>query len=58
MFTEEFYTKINEIKEMREYLASTDWYYSRKIDTGEEVPENVATKRAEAREFIRSQEDA
>ena len=45
--------KINEYKD---YLHSTDWYYARKIETGEEVPEEVVTKRAEARDFIRSQE--
>lgn len=47
--------KINEYKD---YLQSTDWYCARKIETGEEVPEDIVTKRAESREYIRSQEDA
>ena len=44
-------------KEYKVFLASTDWYYARRIETGEEVPEDVAIKRTEAREYIRSQED-
>lgn len=35
------------------YLNSTDWYYARKAETGEEVPTEVIAKRQEAREFIR-----
>ena len=46
------------IVEAKDYLASTDWYYARSIETGEEIPEDVVIKRTEAREFIRSQEDA
>lgn len=38
-----------------EYLSNTDWYYSRKIETGEDVPAEVSTKRVEARDFLRSQ---
>lgn len=40
------------------YLSSTDWYYARKAETGEEVPEDIVAKRIEAREFIRANEDA
>lgn len=43
--------------ESKEYLSTTDWYMARKVETGEEVPSDVAIKRTEAREFIRSQED-
>lgn len=39
------------------YLASTDWYCARKVDTGEEIPTEIVTKRAEAREYIRSIKD-
>lgn len=46
------------IAEYKAYLVSTDWYMARKVETGEEIPEDVAIKRTEAREFIRSQEDA
>ena len=31
------------------YLASTDWYVTRKAETGVEIPEEVSIKRAEAR---------
>ena len=31
------------------YLASTDWYFARKAETGEEVPADVLAKRAAAR---------
>jgi len=31
------------------YLRKTDWYAMRKADSGEEIPEDVQTKRAQAR---------
>lgn len=34
------------------YLASTDWYYARKAETGEEVPADVVQKRLEARALL------
>jgi len=34
------------------YLASTDWYASRKADTGEAIPSDIAERRAEARAAI------
>jgi len=34
------------------YLASTDWYASRKSDTGEAIPTDIATARVAAREAI------
>jgi len=34
------------------YLDSTDWYASRKSDTGEAIPAEVITARAAAREAI------
>lgn len=42
------------LDEAQAYLNSTDWYYARKAETGEEVPVEVVTKRQEAREFIRN----
>lgn len=54
----EFINKSIKCNEYKSYLSSTDWYYARKIETGEEVPEDVSIKRTEAREFIKSQEDA
>lgn len=40
------------LAEAQAYLTSTDWYFARQADTGEEVPEEVKAKRAEARTFI------
>ena len=34
------------------YLASTDWYASRKADTGEAIPSDIVTARAAARDAI------
>ena len=34
------------------YLESTDWYASRKADTGEAIPSDIAALRAAAREAI------
>ena len=34
------------------YLASTDWYASRKADTGEAIPSEITTLRAAARAAI------
>jgi len=36
----------------REYLAETDWYLTRKFETGAAVPQDVLIKRQEAREAI------
>jgi hypothetical protein len=38
----------------KKYLSNTDWYYARKLETGDEVPADVIAKRIEAREFIRN----
>lgn len=42
------------LQEAQAYLNSTDWYYARKAETGEEVPVEIVAKRVEAREFIRN----
>lgn len=42
------------IVEYKTYLKDTDWYYARKLETGEDVPTEVISKRVEAREFLRS----
>lgn len=42
----------NKIAEFQYYLASTDWYVSRNMETGKPIPEEVKKKRAEAREEI------
>ena len=39
-------------KTSRDYLASTDWYISRKSETAVAVPADILTKRAEARAAV------
>jgi len=48
---------LQELEELKEYLKSTDFYYVRLAETGEEVPVEVITKRTEARNRIRELED-
>lgn len=36
-------------EDAREYLASTDWYVTRKAETGTEIPQEVLDARAAAR---------
>jgi hypothetical protein len=45
--------ELAKVQELKAYLASTDWYYARQMETGEAVPEEIKTKRLEARETIR-----
>ena len=33
----------------KKYLTDTDWYVTRKAETGKAVPEDILTKRAQAR---------
>lgn len=40
--------------EALKYLADTDYYYPRFLETGEPVPEDVVLKRKEARDFLRA----
>lgn len=40
-------------QEAQQYLQETDWYVIRQADSGEPVPEEVKTKRADARERIK-----
>jgi len=47
----------NEIKQymiidLKKYLSNTDWYVTRKIETGKEIPEDILNQRNEAREEI------
>lgn len=49
--------KKSDIIVAQKYLTSTDWYYARQLETGEEVPADVVTKRLEARAYIREVED-
>lgn len=43
----------NDIEKSKKYLKDTDWYYARKLETGEDVPQDIVTKRIEVRESIR-----
>ena len=36
-------------KRARRYLAETDWYVTRKAETGTAIPNDILTKRAQAR---------
>lgn len=44
---EQVQAKVN--AEARVYLASTDWYVIRMIETGEDIPAEILTERAAAR---------
>lgn len=39
--------------EARRYLASTDWYVIRQVETGVEVPQQILDKRAAARAAVK-----
>ena len=39
-------------KRARNYLASTDWYVIRKLETGVEIPQDILDARQAARESI------
>ncbi|HSQ98090.1 MAG TPA: hypothetical protein VLL98_05245 [Rickettsiales bacterium] len=41
-----------EILELKQYLAETDWYYARQLETGETIPNNIKQKRIESRNRI------
>ena len=38
----------------RKYLAETDWYVTRKSETGKAIPDDILTKREEARAKVKS----
>ena len=44
------------IDKAKQYLTQTDWYCSRKVDSGKEIPQEVILARAAAREFINANE--
>ena len=37
----------------RKYLAETDWYVTRKAETGKAIPDDILTKRQEARDKVK-----
>ena len=38
----------------RKYLTDTDWYVTRKAETGKAIPDDILTKREEARAKVKS----
>lgn len=40
------------IASLQNYLDNTDWYVTRKQETGKEIPEEILTARREARDRI------
>lgn len=42
----------SELRTYEQYLTDTDWYVVRYMDTGVAIPDDVKTKRQEAREAI------
>tara|TARA_Y100000114_G_scaffold142787_1_gene149690 strand:+ start:1739 stop:2074 length:336 start_codon:yes stop_codon:yes gene_type:complete len=49
---EQALTSEQKIIEAKVYLSETDWYVIREADSGKEMPSDIKTKRAEARETI------
>jgi hypothetical protein len=45
-------TQTQKQAEARAYLNSTDWYVIRKLETGAEIPTDIAKARQEARETV------
>lgn len=43
-----------QIAEAFSYLRETDFYYARKMETGEDVPLEVVSKRIESRNLLKS----
>lgn len=46
------------LQEAQAYLNSTDWYYARKAETGEDVPVEVVEKRLASRKLIQDNKGA
>lgn len=44
--------RLSQIAEYKTYLTDTDWYYTRQMETGKEVPDDVVAKRIEYREWL------
>lgn len=50
------YDILQQVKLYKTYLNDTDWYYARLQETGVAVPEEVVSKRIEARTYIQENE--
>ena len=42
-------SSVHRVGMAKSYLANTDWYVSRKSETGTAIPENILARRAQAR---------
>lgn len=51
-FTAEQQNILFKIMDLRSYLYKTDWYVTRKLETGKEIPEDILNKRKKVREEI------
>jgi len=49
---QQLFAQIQTNQSAREYLATTDWYVIRKLETGTDIPADVSQKRAEARASV------
>ena len=47
-------TIVSDNHQSRQYLADTDWYVTRKAETGKAIPDDILTKREEARAKVKS----
>lgn len=48
----------SKVLKARDYLNSTDWYFIRKTETGQEVPEGVLSERDISRKIISDYQDS
>lgn len=48
---------MTQIHQSKSILAATDWYVTRKIETGKDIPDNILEMRATAREIINEQQN-
>jgi hypothetical protein len=49
---QKMFVQIQTNQSAREYLANTDWYVIRKLETGKEIPTDISQKRIQARANI------
>jgi len=45
---------LNKQAKAKQYLSDTDWYITRRAETGKEIPQEVITKRNDARKLLAS----
>lgn len=44
-----------EMHKAKRYLRKTDWYYARKLETGEDIPADILENRKQYRDYLREQ---